>query len=399
MNAAGVAKQGVGRGVRTAHKYIQKIEENGKTRYFYTQEELKAYYAEKKTQVQNTANQVKDRAKAGMGEAQAKANQARLRAERIGQEFQKKTSDTVQTAKNYGEAVKNYRELDKSDFSNRKEAYDKLMSTDEGRKLRETHQKVWNKLDETAIKAASHLNGAKEYNEWKKANEEYYKGGRSSEEARDKADKAWEAYSKTAHYKFLNDNFVVNAQTNGVKQAVSDSANEAKDKANEAASKASSKIKKAAHDTKEGLQDAADDVKEAAGKASAELKKAAKETKEMLKDKLSSTNGTPGNGVKENGETRSMLGSYAMNIPTEPKKLKEWADNGKQQAQKILDQAEQEYKQIEQDFKDGKYTQQQLWIAQGIMEDLRDEMSEWDALSGMNEEALMQLFGPLIRKK
>ena len=30
--AAGAVKQGVGRSVRTTHKYIQKIEENGKTR-------------------------------------------------------------------------------------------------------------------------------------------------------------------------------------------------------------------------------------------------------------------------------------------------------------------------------------------------------------------------------
>ena len=58
--------KGVGRGVRQNHKYILKVLENGKTRYFYKQEEVKAYYEAKKRGVKNAAeyaqNAVKDKA-------------------------------------------------------------------------------------------------------------------------------------------------------------------------------------------------------------------------------------------------------------------------------------------------------------------------------------------------
>ena len=58
--------KGVGRGVRQNHKYILKVLENGKTRYFYKQEEVKAYYEAKKRGIKNAAeyaqNAVKDKA-------------------------------------------------------------------------------------------------------------------------------------------------------------------------------------------------------------------------------------------------------------------------------------------------------------------------------------------------
>lgn len=47
--------KGVGRGVRQNHKYILKVNENGKTRYFYKQEEVKAYYEAKKQGIKNAA--------------------------------------------------------------------------------------------------------------------------------------------------------------------------------------------------------------------------------------------------------------------------------------------------------------------------------------------------------
>lgn len=373
-SAAGAVKQGVGRGVRTTHKYIQKIEENGRTRYFYTQEELKAYLAEKKAGAQQTVNKAKEKARAGMGEAQEKASKARTRAEQIGNEFKNKASDTVQTAKRYGEAVKNYNDLSKADMSNRKEAYSKLMSTEEGRKLREAHRKVWDKLDETALKAASHLNGAKEYEAWKKANREYYEGGNQSEEAREKADKAWDAYSKTRHYKFLNDNFVANAQTNGLKDATSDVVESAKNK-----------TRKAAQNAKNAVEDTVSDIKESATKA-----------KEEIQQKLKDHNGSPSNS---NSETRSMLGSYATEIPSSPDKLKEWADNGKQQAQQVIKEAEDALKEIEQGYKNGEYTQYQMWTAQNIVDGMHDEMEEWEFLSNMSGEELSNLFGPLLKSK
>ena len=383
-NAAGAAKEGVGRGVRTTHKYIQKIEENGRTRYFYTQEELKAYYAEKKAAAQQTVNNVKKKASETMSEAQEKAAHARTRAEQMSKEFQKKAGDTVQTAKNYGEAVKNYRDLNKAEpvGTQRKEAYDKLMSTKEGRKLREAHLKAWDTLDETAIKAASHLKGAKEWDDWKKAAENNRQN--PSEENTAKEAAAWEAYEKTPHYKALNDNFIVDAQTNGLKDATTDAIDYAK-----------SKVKQTAKNAKDVAESAADAIKDKASDVASDISAEATKVKKELHDKITEHNGSPSNSE---GETRSMLGSYAINIPSEPDKLKEWADKGKEQAQQIIDEAESEFKKIEQDFKNGKITQQQMWIAQGIMEGLRDEMSEWDYLSSMNPEQLTQLFGPLLKK-
>lgn len=71
-NAKNAAQQvankakGVGRGIRQNHKYILKVNENGRTRYFYKQEEVKAYYEAKKRGIKNAAeyaqNAVKNKA-------------------------------------------------------------------------------------------------------------------------------------------------------------------------------------------------------------------------------------------------------------------------------------------------------------------------------------------------
>ena len=273
-SAAGAVKQGVGRGVRTTHKYIQKIEENGRTRYFYTQEELKAYLNQKKTQTQDTVNKAKEKARAGMGEAQERASKARTRAEQLGNEFKNKASDTVQTAKRYGKAVKNH----------------------------------------------------------------------------------------------------TDAQTNGLKDAASDAVESAKNK-----------TRQAVQNAKNAVEDTVSDVKESATKA-----------KEEIQQKLKDHNGSPSNSSTE---TRSMLGSYATEIPSAPDKLKEWADKGKQQAQQVIKEAEDALKEIEQGYENGEYTQYQLWTAQNIVEGMQEEMSEWEFLSSMSGEELGNLFGPLLNAK
>lgn len=53
-----VAK-GVGRGIRENHEYILKVFENGKARYFYTQDEVKAYYQAKRLGIKNAADYAK----------------------------------------------------------------------------------------------------------------------------------------------------------------------------------------------------------------------------------------------------------------------------------------------------------------------------------------------------
>lgn len=60
------------RGDRQNHKYILKIDENGRKRYFYTQDEVKAYYEEKRKQ----AAGVVDKAKEGVKNAVSNAKNA-----------------------------------------------------------------------------------------------------------------------------------------------------------------------------------------------------------------------------------------------------------------------------------------------------------------------------------
>jgi len=57
------AAKGVGRGVRKNHKYILKVFENGKNRYFYEQSEVDAYYRAKRAGIKNAAEYVQNKAK------------------------------------------------------------------------------------------------------------------------------------------------------------------------------------------------------------------------------------------------------------------------------------------------------------------------------------------------
>lgn len=71
-----VAK-GVGRGVRANHKYLLKVFENGKTRYFYKQSEVDAYYRAKKAGIKNAAEYVQNKAKDAGSSAKDMINKAK----------------------------------------------------------------------------------------------------------------------------------------------------------------------------------------------------------------------------------------------------------------------------------------------------------------------------------
>lgn len=68
--------KGVGRGVRQNHKYILKVNENGRTRYFYKQEEVKAYYEAKKRGIKNPAEYAQKAADAASNAVDAVKNVA-----------------------------------------------------------------------------------------------------------------------------------------------------------------------------------------------------------------------------------------------------------------------------------------------------------------------------------
>ena len=61
-NAASGARQGVGRGVRQVHKYIMKIGEGAQARYFYTQDEIRAYQQEMANRAKGMTEQAKNAA-------------------------------------------------------------------------------------------------------------------------------------------------------------------------------------------------------------------------------------------------------------------------------------------------------------------------------------------------
>lgn len=72
--------KGVGRGIRQNHKYILKVNENGKTRYFYKQEEVKAYYEAKKRGIKNAAEYAQNAVKNKASEVTDKARETASKA-------------------------------------------------------------------------------------------------------------------------------------------------------------------------------------------------------------------------------------------------------------------------------------------------------------------------------
>ena len=68
--------KGVGRGVRQNHKYILKVNENGRTRYFYKPEEVKAYYEAKRKGIKNPAEYAQKAADAASNAVDAVKNVA-----------------------------------------------------------------------------------------------------------------------------------------------------------------------------------------------------------------------------------------------------------------------------------------------------------------------------------
>lgn len=87
------------RGDRQNHKYILKIDENGRKRYFYTQDEVKAYYEEKRKQ----AAGVVDKAKEGIKNATTNAKEAASSAYNKAKDS---ANNTVTNAKNQFERMK-----------------------------------------------------------------------------------------------------------------------------------------------------------------------------------------------------------------------------------------------------------------------------------------------------
>lgn len=94
-SAARNAASGVGRGVREKVKYIEKIVDKGKTRYFYTQDELKAFYNNTRNRASNAVNQAKNASRNAINNAK----------ERVGINARQRYNQAIQNVKSYNEAV------------------------------------------------------------------------------------------------------------------------------------------------------------------------------------------------------------------------------------------------------------------------------------------------------
>lgn len=109
VNNAANAVKGIGRGVRQNHKYILKVFENQKPRYFYTQEEVKAYYEAKKKGIKNAAEYVKNNVREATGHA------ARDRMDTAAKRGEQTSAD-VQKTKNWMDSAKNDRDKAASNY-------------------------------------------------------------------------------------------------------------------------------------------------------------------------------------------------------------------------------------------------------------------------------------------
>ena len=106
-SAAANAAKGVGRGVRQNHKYILKVIENNKPRYFYTQEEVKAYYAEKKKAVSDAASEAAKKTREATDKAKTAASNAVKNAQsqydRMRNEFREGTGQAARDRRDEAE--------------------------------------------------------------------------------------------------------------------------------------------------------------------------------------------------------------------------------------------------------------------------------------------------------
>lgn len=82
------------RGDRQNHKYILKIDENGRKRYFYTQDEVKAYYEEKRKQAAGAVDKAKEGVKNAVSNAKNAVREATGQAARDRMDAAAKNRDT-----------------------------------------------------------------------------------------------------------------------------------------------------------------------------------------------------------------------------------------------------------------------------------------------------------------
>ena len=193
--------KGVGRGVRQNHKYILKVNENGKTRYFYKQEEVRAYYEAKKRGIKNAAeyaqNAVKNKTATAADAVKDAATKAGTVAKNVAREV------TGQAARDRMDvAAEKYPEVRKALHNSADEKNKKQIKYDEAeRQLDDAAYKAnkaqqdlknsnwFNKKYRSRANTKAQESLANAYENYNKANQEYSKAETQWAKDLDKYDK------------------------------------------------------------------------------------------------------------------------------------------------------------------------------------------------------------------
>lgn len=314
-----------------SHKYIAKIGEGARARYFYTQEELRAFQRGKNQQAKNTAVSVSN----------------------------KSNGNTTNSAHGLT-----------------------------------GHNK---KIDGEAAAGSVRRRGVgintkiKEANEAINAHNEYKNAQRETKRAVKALGENFKELATGRVLKALNPGFIDPHYEHQVTNYIANTKRDTK-----------ASVKAAGKAIGDQVKAGGKFLKETGDYTGAVIKDHATNNAERMKKEFRKVAGSEKNKKNDQVETdssRSMLGNYAMTIPRDGDGIKEWASTGVKKAKAVMKRAEEEYKQMQKDYKEGKYSAMEMNIAQDIIEGMHEEVQEWEQLSSMSPEELSQLFGPLVKTK
>lgn len=270
-NAVGNAAQqvanrakGVGRGVRTNHKYILKVNENGRTRYFYKPEEVKAYYEAKRKGIKNPAEYAQKAADAASNAVDAVKNAASKAADTARNAVREATGQAARDRMD--EADSQYAALDKA----QNEKYDSYKKAQDERKYADyktLNATIDQKIAEDKAQNANFFNRKQRETEAEIARnqqQQYQAISNQKKAAEDKAkkelDTAIDAYNKNAGEYYDNKRMYDNSLAGAVDRTAARARDVASD-AREAASSAFNKAKDAANNTVNNAKNAYERMK------------------------------------------------------------------------------------------------------------------------------------------
>lgn len=246
------AASGVGRGVRQSHKYIMKIGEGLKARYFYTQDEIRAYQQEMARKAKGTTEQVKDKVQSTTDRMKEEFRKKKEDAkDKLGfderermRETQDKWLESKIGTKEREQAMNEYTKA-RDDYN--KTTLGKLEKADmqAGQKIDDA---VWNTINKMNIK------GKDIHDQYSAAREEERKN--PTEENKRKADALWDEWLKTPHAKlaFSTSGVGNNGVVGEVGRVASNAASKVKEISETQANKIRQKLNSGANVAQEDLR-------------------------------------------------------------------------------------------------------------------------------------------------